>query len=216
MYSSGVQVCGFALALCIVLCSATIFDSNSLVTVDVGPNACTALAFRTDDRLSYDATVQAMATGKTCNRSDIWISRMYVQDACIALRDNQLGWSSYKSMVCLSVDDDSAKTCGNVFNNAPGSALISMDNLTLPQQIDSGDVCANRPAAFFFVRNACDEPATISFQMNTRPYRGELCVSVAKKRLNTVAIIVIVLSALLAVFLISILVFCCCRCCFCR
>lgn len=50
------------------------------------------------------------------------ISKLYVQDSCISLRDNQLGWTSYKSLVCLSADDDGSKTCKNVFNNGKNLA----------------------------------------------------------------------------------------------
>lgn len=49
-----------------------IFQKNSLVTMDVGPNACNAFAFNIDDKFSYDATVQAVALGTGCNRSEIW------------------------------------------------------------------------------------------------------------------------------------------------
>jgi hypothetical protein len=43
--------------------------------------------------------------------------------------------------------------------------VITVVNLTPPQVIDKGDVCANRPAAFFFVKNTCDESVSMSFQV---------------------------------------------------
>jgi hypothetical protein len=65
-------LCRFLLGVLVARCSATIFDPNEPLSIVVEPNACTALAFKIDDRLSYDATLQALTVPTGCNRSEVW------------------------------------------------------------------------------------------------------------------------------------------------
>ena len=45
------------------------------------------------------------------------ISKLYVQDACINKRDNELGLGSVQIPACSAVHDTSASTCESVFTS---------------------------------------------------------------------------------------------------
>ena len=57
------------------------------------------------------------------------------------------------------------------------------------------------------------KPLGCPLQVNVTDYKGKLCLAVAKRHFNGVAIAIIVVGSLLGVFLLALLVWCCCRCC---
>lgn len=45
------------------------------------------------------------------------ISKLYIQDACINRRDNELGLNSFELPLCAAAKDSSASVCESVFTS---------------------------------------------------------------------------------------------------
>ncbi|KAL0038852.1 hypothetical protein WJX79_010683 [Trebouxia sp. C0005] len=72
-------------------------------------------------KFHYDAQV-AVTSG---NLSCISISKLYVQDACISDRNNELGLKTVKQVTCQQTTDTTEKTCDTVFSSAPAGAIVN-------------------------------------------------------------------------------------------
>ena len=60
--------------------------------------------------------------GATCLRS---ISKLYIQDACINKRDNEVGLSSIQLPTCAEAQDGSSGVCQSVFKDGGYSSTTS-------------------------------------------------------------------------------------------
>jgi hypothetical protein len=56
--------------VCLITSSAG-YETNVPVTIQLGPNACTAFTFDVQEKFSYDATLQGVVADASCNRSEI-------------------------------------------------------------------------------------------------------------------------------------------------
>lgn len=45
------------------------------------------------------------------------VSKLYVKDACVSDRDNELGFDTVKHVRCSSTDDTETTTCNTVFSD---------------------------------------------------------------------------------------------------
>lgn len=145
------------------------------------------------------------------------ITRLYIRDACLSLRDNNLGLQSYKEFTCAAATNAGTTTCSTAFATAPpGTVLSAATALETPNgaTFDGDNVCANRDTGYLYVLNMCNEPVRLTFEVRTRPYAGPLCVRVLGKQLSPVAIMVCVAGALVALIVLGLLCCCCFRCCF--
>ncbi len=55
------------------------------------------------------------------------ISKLYIQDACINKRDNELGLGSIQLPACAEAQDSSSATCQSVFKDGEQHYLYIMD-----------------------------------------------------------------------------------------
>ncbi|CAL8469869.1 g9411 [Coccomyxa elongata] len=191
--------------------SGSALEANSDIALDLQAGACTA--FEIDNlphKYSYD--VELIALTGICGPQNISVSKLYVQDACINKRDNELGIGSIQLPLCNEAHDNGAQICQSVFSNGPSDALLTAGNLTAGQNFDSGNVCANSVTAFVYIKNDCILPARAVINVKTRDYGGKLCLTVAGKTLSGVAIAIIVVVVLLALILFCGLICCCCCC----
>ena len=145
------------------------------------------------------------------------ITRLYVRDACLSLRDNNLGFQSYKELTCPAATNVGGTTCASAFATAPPDAVLAASTaLAAPNGAvyDGGDICGNRDTAFVYVLNTCNEPVRLTFEVRTRPYTGPLCVRVLGRQLSPMAIMICVVGAFLGLAVLGMLCCCCVRCCF--
>lgn len=140
-----------------------------------------------------------------------------MRDACLSLRDNNLGFQSYKEFTCPAATGVGATTCARAFATAPPADVLSASSaLAAPNgaTFDGGDVCANRETGYVYVLNMCNEPVRVTFDLRTRAYEGPFCVRVLGRQLSPIAIGICVLGALVALGVLGLLCCCCVRCCF--
>ena len=167
---------------------------------------------------------------------------LFLQDACIALRDNELRLQSYKDFTCAAATDGGPRTCAAVQQNAPSGAAVNVGALldaaatlaasaaasapppadgeyaeappTLPALFDAGSVCANQDTGYLYVRNGCAEAVRLSVRLATGPYQGRHpCVAVAGRQLSGLALAIVVLGSLAAFAVAGTLLWCCARWC---
>ncbi|KAK9916152.1 hypothetical protein WJX75_009433 [Coccomyxa subellipsoidea] len=178
-----------------LLSGGSAFEANSDIALDLQAGACTA--FEVDNlphKYSYD--VQLVAMTGICDPRNISVSKLYVQDACINRRDNELGLGSIQVPLCSEALDNTAQVCQSVFQNGPSDALLTAGSLTAGQNFDDGNVCANSDKAFVYIKNDCILPSRAVINVKTRDYGGKLCLTVAGKTLSGVAIAIIVAFSL--------------------
>lgn len=155
------------------------------------------------------------------------ITKLYIRNACLSLRDNNLGLQSYKELTCDAARDAGSATCAAAFAQAPKDSVLSAKsilssgvassdaNASGGKIFDSGDVCGNSDSGFVYVLNMCDEPVRVTVEVrSSAKYRGRMpCVKVLGKQLGAVAILVSVLAAVVGLGLLAGLCCCCVRCC---
>ncbi|KAL0024936.1 hypothetical protein WJX77_004491 [Trebouxia sp. C0004] len=174
------------------------------------PGACSGAEF-TDlgQKFHYDAQV-AVTSG---NLSCISISKLYVQDACISDRNNELGLKTVKQVSCQQTADTTEKTCDTVFSSAPSGAIVNGSAAT-SGDYDAGDVCAAEANAFVYVKNICTDTTqdAIGLTVTVTPsdYKGSICLDIAGHHINGVGIALIVVAILIVVVVLSLLCYCCC------
>lgn len=61
----------FVVGFLALVSSSAAYNTNAPVTIQLGPNACTAFTFDIGDKFSYDATLQGVVADPACNRSEI-------------------------------------------------------------------------------------------------------------------------------------------------
>lgn len=144
------------------------------------------------------------------------ITRLYVRDACLSLRDNNLGFQSYKEFTCPAATNVGGTTCANAFATAPPDSILNAATAAGTSNgatFDGDNVCANKDTGYIYVLNMCNEPVRLTFEVKTRPYAGPLCLRVLGKQLSPIAIMVCVAGALVALIALGLLCCCCVRCC---
>ena len=155
------------------------------------------------------------------------ITKLYIRNACLSLRDNNLGLQSYKELTCDAARDAGSATCAAAFAQAPKDSVLSAKsvlsagvasadpNASGGKIFDSGDVCGNSDTGYVYVLNMCDEPVRVTVEVRSSArYRGRMpCVKVLGKQLGAVAILVSVLAAVVGLGLLAGLCCCCVRCC---
>ena len=144
------------------------------------------------------------------------ITRLYVRDACLSLRDNNLGFQSYKEFTCPAATNVGGTTCANAFATGPPDSILNAATAAGAANgatFDGDNVCANKDTGYVYVLNMCNEPVRLTFEVKTRAYAGPLCLRVLGKQLSPIAIMVCVAGALVGLIALGLLCCCCLRCC---
>lgn len=112
---------------------------RDLHQVCLGTTACVVCSGRraATRRLLLLRSLQALCV-RACSHADVAVplccrvSKLYVKDACVSDRDNELGLDTVKHVTCSSVEDIDSTTCNTVFSSGkPGNLL------KLPQKQES-------------------------------------------------------------------------------
>ncbi|KAK9808103.1 hypothetical protein WJX73_006343 [Symbiochloris irregularis] len=158
--------------------------------MNINGNSCAAFEFQNlNQSFSYNANLNALVS-TVCNQSLITFSKFYINDACIASRDNSNSNPSTSNINCAEASDTTISTCNAVFQNNNNN-VVAASQLNIPQSIDAGNVCATQSQGYIYVQNNCTLPVTATVEFATGTYSGGVCVSVAGHRLANWAIIVI-------------------------
>ncbi|KAL0043943.1 hypothetical protein WJX82_007471 [Trebouxia sp. C0006] len=149
------------------------------------PSACSGVEFADlGQKYHYDAQV-AVANSSEVNC--ISISKLYVQDACISDRNNELGLKTVKQVTCQQTTDTTEKTCESVFSNAPAGAILNGTAAT-NGNYDDGDVCAAEANAFIYVKNICTDTTqgalSVTVTVTPSDYQGSICLDIAGHHIN--------------------------------
>lgn len=198
-------------AILAVYCALMSTVQSSSMPLTLQPGACSGVEFADlGQKFHYDAQV---AVDAGSNVSCISISKLYVQDACISDRNNELGLKTVKQVTCQQTTDTTEKTCDTVFSSAPAGAILNGTAAT-NGNYDDGDVCAAEANAFVYVKNICTDTTqgAVSLTVTVTPsdYKGSICLDIAGHHINGVGIALIVVAILIVIVLLSLVCYCCC------
>eukprot|EP00891_Asterochloris_glomerata_P006883 jgi/Astpho2/6883/Aster-07883 len=211
---SSTMAAKFLLRLCGAAALIAVTSAQSQ-TVTIQGGDCTGITFgNLGDKFSYTASV-ALSGSNTS--SCISVTKLYIQDACLDSRDNDLGLDAInpKNIRCDDATDASAATCNSAFSLASASSIVSGQRLS--GQIDSGNVCANEATGFFYVKSNCTQSEDVTVTFTPTDYNGAFasCVDIAGHHISGLGIALIVVAVLIVLVLLS-LIICCCCCSCCR
>lgn len=185
-------------------------QSSDVQTLTLQAGACSGLEFNDlGQKFHYDSTASVTSGNISC----ISISKLYVQDACISDRNNELGLDTLKQVTCAQTTDTTEKTCDTVFSSAPSGTIVNGTSATV-SDYDSGDVCAAQANAFIYAQNICTDTTAdavvVSVTVTPSDYKGSICLSIAGHHINGVGIALIVVAILIVIVLLSLVCYCCC------